>query len=442
MMHAGILSDLNLQDFSARQTPADPQLVVTDPVGNAVSLHLDDQSTRAEIRAEYGAGAWQALEQFQRAVRQAADAIALLYECTSSADRRQLYASFSPPVKWLFESSLGEVFASFELPSLVASGLAATAVSITNSSPWKPRTGFALAFMATASVGGHVGAWGLADPPLGDLMAELEATFSRLGGTLVVNDPVQQIAVERNFATTAVTESSLYHADYFVTCVHPLHLSQICPAAVEGEGTVLSKGHDRYRGISASVRLLLDGPKFMDSLLWPQRRLLERSFHILTGGDLRSLHNAFLDIQAGRQISSEPLVSYSFRVGTDQAHVLVEAYVQFVGRDCSHDALVAATIGAIASHYRRAELAVLEAWVFSPRDLESLLDLPGGHPEHLLMEFPEMLAERPTLALADHRTAVSNLLASGAAWFPGGTVSGIPGRNVARLLLGELARRR
>ncbi len=71
----------------------------------------------------------------------------------------------------------------------------------------------------------------------------------------------------------------------------------------------------------------------------------------------------------------------------------------------------------------------------SPLDLEQRFGLADGDIFHGALGLDQLWAARPALGYGDYRTPVQGLYLCGAGAHPGGGVTGLPGRNAARVLL-------
>jgi beta-carotene ketolase (CrtO type) len=58
-----------------------------------------------------------------------------------------------------------------------------------------------------------------------------------------------------------------------------------------------------------------------------------------------------------------------------------------------------------------------------------------GNYYHVDMTLEQMVFLRPLPEIANYRTPIDNLMLTGAGTHPGGSISGMPGRNCARLFL-------
>jgi phytoene dehydrogenase-like protein len=80
--------------------------------------------------------------------------------------------------------------------------------------------------------------------------------------------------------------------------------------------------------------------------------------------------------------------------------------------------------------------------VLTPLDLERDFGLLGGDIFHGALTLDQLFSARPMLGYADYRGPIPGLYHCGAGAHPGGGVTGAPGHNAARVILGDLRRRR
>jgi phytoene dehydrogenase-like protein len=85
--------------------------------------------------------------------------------------------------------------------------------------------------------------------------------------------------------------------------------------------------------------------------------------------------------------------------------------------------------------------SVIHRQVLVPPDLEQIFDLPGGHVHHGELSLDQIFFRRPIARYADYRSPVARLYQCGASTHPGGGVTGVPGHNAARTILGDLGRK-
>lgn len=84
--------------------------------------------------------------------------------------------------------------------------------------------------------------------------------------------------------------------------------------------------------------------------------------------------------------------------------------------------------------------AILARHVESPAELAQRLGAYKGNYYHLDMTLEQMIFLRPLPEIANYQTPIKHLYLTGAGTHPGGSISGMPGRNCARVFLKEQRR--
>jgi beta-carotene ketolase (CrtO type) len=79
--------------------------------------------------------------------------------------------------------------------------------------------------------------------------------------------------------------------------------------------------------------------------------------------------------------------------------------------------------------------SIIARHIESPPELEERIGVLKGNYYHLDMSFDQMMFFRPLPELANYQTPIEGLFLTGAGTHPGGSISGMPGRNCARVIL-------
>ncbi|MFM7423606.1 MAG: beta-carotene ketolase CrtO [Elainella sp.] len=79
--------------------------------------------------------------------------------------------------------------------------------------------------------------------------------------------------------------------------------------------------------------------------------------------------------------------------------------------------------------------SIIARHVESPPELEERIGVLKGNYYHPDMSFDQMMFFRPLPELANYQTPIEGLFLTGAGTHPGGSISGMPGRNCARVIL-------
>jgi beta-carotene ketolase (CrtO type) len=89
----------------------------------------------------------------------------------------------------------------------------------------------------------------------------------------------------------------------------------------------------------------------------------------------------------------------------------------------------------LADYAPNVKSAIIARHIESPPELEQRIGVSKGNYYHLDMTFDQMMFFRPLPELANYRTPIKGLFLTGAGTHPGGSISGMPGRNCARVIL-------
>ncbi|MFN6561268.1 MAG: beta-carotene ketolase CrtO [Nostoc sp. ChiSLP01] len=92
-------------------------------------------------------------------------------------------------------------------------------------------------------------------------------------------------------------------------------------------------------------------------------------------------------------------------------------------------------INKLAQYSPNLEHSIIARHVESPAELGERLGSYKGNYYHIDMTLEQMLCFRPLPELANYKTPIDNLYLTGAGTHPGGSISGLPGRNCARMFL-------
>lgn len=92
-------------------------------------------------------------------------------------------------------------------------------------------------------------------------------------------------------------------------------------------------------------------------------------------------------------------------------------------------------IDKLANYAPNVKAATIARRVESPAELGERLGAYKGNYYHIDMTLDQMVFFRPLPELANYKTPIDNLFLTGAGTHPGGSISGMPGRNCARVFL-------
>ncbi len=89
----------------------------------------------------------------------------------------------------------------------------------------------------------------------------------------------------------------------------------------------------------------------------------------------------------------------------------------------------------LADYAPNLKQSIIARRVESPAELGQRLGALNGNYYHIDMSLEQMVFLRPLPEIANYQTPIQNLLLTGAGTHPGGSISGMPGRNCARVFL-------
>ncbi|MEQ9669997.1 beta-carotene ketolase CrtO [Coleofasciculus sp. G2-EDA-02] len=92
-------------------------------------------------------------------------------------------------------------------------------------------------------------------------------------------------------------------------------------------------------------------------------------------------------------------------------------------------------IDKLAEYAPNVKDSVIARRVESPADLSDRLGVYKGNHYHIDMTLDQMIFFRPLPEIANYQTPIDGLFLTGAGTHPGGSISGLPGRNCARVFL-------
>ncbi|MCO5081254.1 MAG: NAD(P)/FAD-dependent oxidoreductase [Rhizobiaceae bacterium] len=119
------------------------------------------------------------------------------------------------------------------------------------------------------------------------------------------------------------------------------------------------------------------------------------------------------------------------------ANVQFAPYALKEGWESGKPKLLSAIMAQLKRHAPGIGAFVLHLELLTPLDIETRYSMPGGHWHHGELQADQMLMSRPVSGWSGYDTPIEGLLLCGAGSHPGGGVSGVPGLNAARRILGQ-----
>ncbi len=311
----------------------------------------------------------------------------------------------------------------------------------------EPETGV----LAFSLVGGRQRfSWILPEGGSISLPLALARIIEENGGTILTNKQVTRIVVEGGRATAVVTaDGSTYPASRaIVSSIHIRHLPDIVGAAQLG--TEYCAGVARWKPsvtMFAAHYALSQPPRF-NTEAGPMESVTMGGLESLT-----SLHRMLAAFRAGRLELDDPVVlaltptvidpsrapagKHTFKLISFLPYELTEGPQHWDDLKEEVADQLFASLAPLTTNL--SERIVLGRYVESPIDLERRNPANWRGSCHGGASTPDQSGWfRPVEGWSNYRTPVTGLYQTGACTHPGGSVSGLPGRNCAMVLLADL----
>ncbi len=205
--------------------------------------------------------------------------------------------------------------------------------------------------------------------------------------------------------------------------------------------------HYRMNGTVAKVNLALGGlPNFKDLDGDAAARLSGR---IQISPEIDYLERAF-DASKYGEFSRHPYLEAAIPTLWDMSlapagkHVM-SIYMQYApfnlrnsGWDSQREALGDTVVNTLAEYAPDLPSLIEARQVITPKDLEQVYGLTGGHIFHGELALDQLFTMRPLLDWAQYRTPIKNLYLCGSGTHPGTGLTGASGANAAREILKDL----
>ncbi len=322
--------------------------------------------------------------------------------------------------------------------------LAFDAVLGSHLGPRSPTSLLGLYYRLTGEIGGLPGAQFQPPGGMGAVMAVLRKATERAGAAIRTGSAVARILVENGRAAgvalaggeeirAATVISAANPRTTFVDLVGSRHLDT---------GFVRRVQNIRMKGHAAKLHLALDrAPEFLG--LPPEHR--RGRLVIAPSTDYVEL--AFNPSKYG-EFSPEPAMEITLPSLDDpslapvgacvlSATVLYTPYALKEGWESGKPKLLEAILSVLERHAPGLRKTILHSELLTPVDIEQRYRMPGGHWHHGELQADQMLMSRPVFGAEGYDTPIDGLFLAGAGSHPGGGISGVPGMNAAKRILGK-----
>jgi phytoene dehydrogenase-like protein len=348
----------------------------------------------------------------------------------------------------LFTRSAGEMLDQRFENDLVKALFGFDAIVGNYASPYTPGSAYVMLHHAFGEVNGKKGVWGHAIGGMGAITQAMARAARGHGAEIGTEAGVREVIVEHDRAVGVVLDNGkTIRAKYVASSINPkLLYTRLVPADALPEKFLAriknwSNGSGTFR-MNVALSAL---PSF--AALPGEGDHLTAGIILAPG--LPYMDRAWCDARA-HGWSREPIVEVLIPSTLDGSlappgqHV-ASLFCQHVApelpdgkswddhRDEVADLMIA-TVDQYAPGFAK---SVIGRQILSPLDLEREFGLLGGDIFHGALTLNQLFSARPMLGHADYRGPLKGLYHCGSGAHPGGGVTGAPGHNAARVILGD-----
>ncbi len=348
----------------------------------------------------------------------------------------------------LFTRSAGEMLDERFESDLIKTLFGFDAIVGNYASPYAAGSAYVMLHHAFGAVNGKKGLWGHAIGGMGSITQAMAASARSHGAEIETDASVHELIVERDQVIGVTLDNGeTVRAEYIVSSVNPklLYTKLIAPDALPKP--FLSRISNWKNG-SGSFRMNVA----LSTL--PSFTALPGNGDHLTSGiilapSLDYMDRAWLDAKQYGW-SREPIIELLIPSTLDDS--LAPEGKHVASLFCQHVApqlpggkswddhreevadLMIATVDRYAPGFSR---SVMGRQILTPLDLERDFGLLGGDIFHGALSLNQLFSARPMLGYAGYRGPLKGLYHCGSGAHPGGGVTGAPGHNAAKVILGD-----
>jgi phytoene dehydrogenase-like protein len=348
----------------------------------------------------------------------------------------------------LFTRSAGEMLDDAFESDLVKALYGFDAIVGNYASPYASGSAYVMLHHAFGEVNGKKGAWGHAIGGMGAITQAMASAATGHGAEIELDAGVREVIVERDRAVGVILDNGeTIRAKYVASSVNPkLLYTKLLPS--DALPAPFLERIRNWRNGSGTFRMnvALNALPSFTALPGEGDHL---TAGIILGPSLGYMDRAWQDARA-HGWSREPVVEVLIPSTLDDTlcppdqHV-ASLFCQHVAPQLSdgrswddHREEVADLMIATVDRYAPGFAASVRGrQILSPLDLERQFGLVGGDIFHGALTLNQLFSARPMLGHADYRGPLKGLYHCGSGAHPGGGVTGAPGHNAARVILGD-----
>ena len=317
-------------------------------------------------------------------------------------------------------------------------------------SPYAPGTAYVLLHHVFGEVNGKRGKWGQPRGGMGAITQAMQKSLEARGGKVYLGQGVREVIVQGGRAGGVVLEDgTTLRAPVVASSINPklLFLKLMDAGQLEPH---FRRRIEAWRCRSGTFRMNVALSELPDFIARPGREVMRHhQGTIMIAPSLPYLEQASDDARM-KGWSEKPVISMCLPSTVD--NTLAPEGMHIAGLFCQHfnpvlpngeswydhrDTVAKLIIDTIGEYAPNFPGSVLGYKALSPLDLEEEYGLVGGDIFHGEMHLDQLFSLRPAAEAADYTTPVDGLYLCGSGAHPGGGVTGLPGWNAARTILGR-----
>jgi phytoene dehydrogenase-like protein len=348
----------------------------------------------------------------------------------------------------LFTRSAGEMLDDAFESDLVKALFGFDAIVGNYASPYATGSAYVMLHHAFGEVNGKKGVWGHAIGGMGAITQAMARAAREHGAEIECEAGVREVIVERGRAVGVVLDNGTsVRAKYVASSVNPkLLYTRLLPAEALPSAFLARIRNWRNGSGTFRMNVALSALPSFTALPSPGDHL---TAGVIIAPGLGYMDRAWQDARA-HGWSRAPVIEVLIPSTLDDTlcppgqHV-ASLFCQHVAPQLPDDKswddhrdevadLMIATVDQYAPGFAA---SVIGRQILSPLDLERQFGLLGGDIFHGALTLNQLFSARPMLGHADYRGPLKGLYHCGSGAHPGGGVTGAPGHNAARVILGD-----
>ncbi|MDP5053519.1 MAG: NAD(P)/FAD-dependent oxidoreductase, partial [Congregibacter sp.] len=319
---------------------------------------------------------------------------------------------------------------------------------------YTPGTAYVLLHHVFGDVDGRTGAWAYAKGGMGAITQAMARYCESLGVEILTDAGVARVDVRDGKAKGVVLDDGRsFLADIVASNTHPQILfGQLIDTAQTPPA--FAQRIAGYKSESATFRMnvaLSELPRF-NSVAHDAQGLAAMQNTIDICPSLDYMDRAYEDANS-KGWARKPVISMCIPSLLDDS--LAPAGCHVMSLFCQHfrrhlpdgqswdavkEHVADRVVDTVAQYSPNFRSAILGRQINSPLDIERKLNMLGGDIFHGKLSLDQIFSLRPVGGYADHRMPIQGVYLCGSGAHPGGGVSGIPGKNAARIILKDRKR--